>query len=51
MLVKPKLDELDGHAVAREVMFKRLPDFSSKDSDGSILLGPNRFAMAVAVKP
>ena len=36
MLVKPKLDELDGHAVACEVMFKRLPDFSSKDSDGSI---------------
>ena len=43
MLVQPP-DELDGHAVAREVMFKRLPDFSSKDSDGSILLGRNRFA-------
>lgn len=51
MLVKPRLDELDAHAMAREVMFKRLPAFSTKQEDGSVMLGPNRFAMAVAVKP
>lgn len=50
MLVKDKLDELDAHAVARQALFEKLPKYSYMGDNGDVMLGPNRFAMALAYK-
>jgi len=50
MLAKEKLDQLDGHAAAREALFRRLPEYSYT-KDGDTFIGPNTYALAVATAP
>lgn len=49
LLIKQRLDELDAHAVAREALFKKLPEVSYKEAGSEdLMIGPNTYALAVA---
>lgn len=50
MLVKEKLDELNGHEVARKTLFEKMDDFAYTAENGDKMLGPNKYAMAVLYK-
>jgi len=52
LLIKPKLDELDAHAVAREALLKKILELSYKEpGSDDLMVGPNVFALAIAKTP
>jgi len=51
LVVKETLDELDAHDKAKEAFFKHVPNYSTVDEEGNLVLPENTFKLTVCRKP